>query len=622
MSDIRADLERAIAALHGGDLAEVEHLCRGIVAAAPDTGAAFHLLGLVAAERGRFEDADGLLAKALAAEPKLAEAYSHRARVLHALGRIDEALALCDSALALHADDSEALNVKGGLNLAAGRFAAALESFDAALKSEPERPDVMGNRAIALLRLGRLKESFDGFERVIAIAPDYPDAWINRGNVLLEAGRVNDALASYDKAVALAGEGPEVLNYRANALKALGRFEEALAGYNRALELRPDWPEALNNASAVLCDLDRLDEALAACDRALALKPKYAEALNNRGNVLLEANRVEEALENFVAARTLRPDYAVAHVNEGLARLLLGDMPEGWAGFEWRRKIIKPLHDFSAPAWRNELNGNTPLTGKTVLFHGEQCFGDTIQFCRYAPIVAARRAQVILAVQPALVPLLKSLDRITAVVSRDEPLPKFDLHVPLLSLPRLFGTTLTTLPAAVPYLKAPDERVAKWHECLAVLPGPRIGLAWSGSRGHANDRRRSIPLDKLMPLLSSGISFVSLQKDTTEEERALLATRGIVDLGEEIADFADTAAIVSDLDQVISVDTSVAHLAGALGKPVWILLPFAPDWRWLKDRETSPWYLTARLFRQPTPGDWTSVIARVAGELTANWRAR
>jgi hypothetical protein len=362
--------------------------------------------------------------------------------------------------------------------------------------------------------------------------------------------------------------------------------------------------------------LGRLEEALESYARARAIKPDYAEALYNQGNALVMLGRHREALASYERALAIKPDHAEAQWNQGLARLRLGDFRAGWKQYEWRWQRpdgVKSQRSFAQPVW----TGQQSLQGKTILLHAEQGLGDTIQFVRYATLVARRGAKVMLEVQRTLKGLLARVEGVAGIVGRGEELPAFDLHCPLLSLPLAFGTELSSIPASVPYLAATDDRIETWSARLPPRKGLRVGIAWSGNAKHKDDRNRSIALARLAHLFAApGVQFVSLQKDARDGEAEVLRDiPGFLDLGPELKDFADTAALISLIDLVISVDTSTAHLAGAMGKPVWVLLPFSPDWRWLLEREDSPWYPTARLFRQPMIGDWESVIGRMRREL-------
>jgi tetratricopeptide (TPR) repeat protein len=461
----------------------------------------------------------------------------------------------------------------------------------------------------------RHEEVLAKHDRALALDPGSAQSHFNRGNALRALKRHKEALACYERALAIRPGHAGALYNRGNALRDLKRYEQALDSYNRALDIQPAHAAALNNRGIVLRALRRHEESLASYDRALALKPDDVGTLNNRGNVLLALKRHDEALASFQRALALKPDHAGAHWNEGLCRLITGDFGSGWRKYEWRWQratFTSSKRDFSEPLWL----GDQPVAGKTVLLHAEQGFGDTIQFCRYASVVAALGAKVVLEAQPPLRALLASLDGPAQVVAKGEALPAFDYHCPLLSLPLAFDTRIDTVPSSIPYLRAPVDRVPRWAARLGTSAAPRVGIAWSGQPKHRNDHNRSIALASLLPLLGKGVQFVGLQKDVRSRDREILDRhRDLLNLGEELTDFADTAALISQLDLVIAVDTSVAHLAGALGKPVWVLLPFTPDWRWLLDRDDSPWYPTARLFRQPASGDWDSVVRKVVEAL-------
>jgi len=341
------------------------------------------------------------------------------------------------------------------------------------------------------------------------------------------------------------------------------------------------------------------------------IRPGDAEILSNRGLVLQDMMWFGEALASYDRALTVRPDFAAARHNEALCRLLMGDFERGWKMHEsrWETKQLKAKRrHFSQPLWL----GSTGFAGKTILLHAEQGLGDTIQFCRYVPRVAKRGGRVVLEVQRPLHELMRTLAGTAEIVSAGDPLPDFDVHCPLLSLPSAFGTERETIPSAMPYLEAPSSAVMDWATRLRAKRGARIGLAWAGNPGHNNDHNRSIGLARLLPLLDIDATFISLQKDVRAEDASVLADRSdLLHFGDALTDFCDTAALISNLDLVIAADTSVAHLAGALGKPVWVLLPLVPDWRWLLDRTTSPWYPTARLFRQDDTRRWDRVIGRV-----------
>jgi tetratricopeptide (TPR) repeat protein len=395
-----------------------------------------------------------------------------------------------------------------------------------------------------------------------------------------------------------------------------GRWEECVAASTAALALQPDHAETLANRGAALRMLGRFDEALSDYDRAIAAAPASPEAHNNRGVALAALNRHREAIAAYTRAIELKPDYDRARFNRATSRLVLGDFVQGWRDHE-SRWTGSEMHRGPRALPGREWDGREDLAGKTLLLYAEQGMGDTIQLARYAAAAHRRGARVILEVHAPLVPLLQDLEGVERVVALGGPLPPFDLHRALMSLPLAFRTTLDSIPSHVPYLQAPPDAIAAWRGKLRDGRARHIGLAWSGSRTLRNDAHRSIPLERLAPLVSPERTLVSIQTDIREPDRAALQSLGIRTFTEELRDFGDTAALVSALDLVISVDTAAAHLAGALAKPVWILLPLSPDWRWLLDRADSPWYPTARLFRQPRIGDWDTVIAEVAQALLA-----
>jgi tetratricopeptide (TPR) repeat protein len=466
-----------------------------------------------------------------------------------------------------------------------------------------------------LLRSGRFEDVLATLDRALQLKVDDLGLLADRITTLVKLGRYAEALTACARLLSLAPGSADVWNLRGTIHDALGRHPEGLADYERALALRPGFPEALSNRAHDLRIFARYDEALEDYGRALEAMPGLAEAWIGRGNLFQECNRDEDALANYRRALELNPDLADAHVNEGFCRLRMGDFKLGWEKHEWRWKVrglYSGAREFAQPKWQGTEN----LAGKAILLHAEQGFGDSIQFVRYVPLVAATGAAVFVEVPDELVSLVSGLSGVSRVVTRAQRLPPIDFHCPLLSLPAAFGTALSTIPASVPYLEAPADRVRRWRTRLGQTKKLRIGLAWSGNATHRNDQNRSIALARLAPLLPlPGAEFLSLQKGIRPEDAAVMKDLPITDIAGEFGDFADTAAVVSLVDLVIAVDTSVAHLAGALGRPIWILLPFSADWRWLQSRKDSPWYPTARLFRQPAIGDWEGVIRNVKKEL-------
>ena len=505
----------------------------------------------------------------------------------------------------------------------AGRLDEAAGLYDQILKTRPRHPDALHLRGLVAHQQGHRERALALVRKAIAIGSRNAAYRNTLGNVLLALDNVADAEASFRRAVALDPELAEAHNNLGNALLRLDRADEAVDCYQRALEIRPGYAEAHCNLGSALRNQGRLEQAQACYEKALAINPDYPTALSNLGQTLHEQARYSEALEYLDRAVSLDPAHADAHANRAVLLLLLGRFAEGWAEYEWRWKVAgftTERRDFSRPRW-----DGADLGGRTVLLHAEQGLGSAIQFVRYAPVVAARNGTVILECQKPLVRLFSSLTigeaspvapPVAKVVARGDTLPPFDVQAPLMSLPALLGTEIESVPRDIPYLTAEPAAARAWSDRLGSFAGRRVGLAWAGNPRHVNDRNRSMPASCLQPLLDAvGTSFFSLQKGSAAEDLGGFADSVVHDLAPEIDDFADTAAIIANLDLVISVDTAVAHLAGALGRAVWLLVPFVGEWRWLLDREDTPWYPTMRLFRQKVPGDWGEVVERVVEAL-------
>lgn len=621
MSEVTSLLAEAFALHQAGRLAEAEDTYNRILATQPDHFDSVHLLGILFHQRGEHAQALRYIDLALKINPNNIPALNNRGIALRGLKRFEDALASYDRALALWPDYAEALLGRGNALKELKRFEAALASYDRTLRLRPDWIDVHVNRGNVLHALERFEEALASYDHALALRPDLAEAHTNRGSAMHELKRFAEALASHDCALALRPDYTEARYNRGNALHALKRFEEALADFEHALMLRPDYVEALDNRGVVLHDLRRFEEALAGYDRALAVQPDYAKAFVDRGGTLRELKHFEAALACYDRALALRPDYVEAHANEGMCRMLIGDFDRGWPKLEWgwiaaRQRNVK--RSFSQP----QLFGSNELKGKTVLLHAEQGFGDMIQFCRYVPLVAEQGARVIFEVYEPLRELMGTLPGVAQFVTTGEPLPDFDMHCPLLSLPLALGAGSATILSQTPYLRAAPQAVMDWNDRLGPRHRPRIGLAWSGRPSHDNDHNRSIRLSSFLPLLAAfDATYVSLLQDVREDDAPALQGSDVLHFGKELKTFADTAALIASLDLVISVDTSVAHLTGALGKPVWILLPFMPDWRWMLDRDDSPWYPTARLFRQDETRGWASVMARVHAALDDDLRS-
>jgi predicted O-linked N-acetylglucosamine transferase (SPINDLY family)/ADP-heptose:LPS heptosyltransferase len=534
-----------------------------------------------------------------------------RANAEQAAGRLADAEATCREILARDEAYFGAWHLLGIVAFRAGNPQAAAAHVERAVALAPARADCRCTLGFILRALSRPDEAETAYRQAIERDPDFLEAHYQLGNLLRETQRPGDAEPSYRRVLALNPSHHQAHNNLGAALGELNRFDEAAEHFRRAIALKPDYAEAHSNLGHALRALGDAREAEAACRRALAIAPRFATAHLNLGLALQDLNRLDAALDAFRQAAICDPGYAKAHACEGMLQLLRGELSAGWEKYEARWRLADlPPRNFAQPQWCGD-----PLDGKTILLHAEQGFGDTIQFLRYLPRVVARGAQVVVEVQPPLVPLARRISGIT-VVARGDPLPAFELHCPLLSLPLAFGTTLDTIPATTPYLTVDPERAAPWRARIAREGGLKVGLAWAGSPVHKNDRNRSIPFDRLAPLLGvDGVRWFSLQVGPRAADLAERKDAAIVDLAAELGDFGETAAAIAALDLVICADTAVAHLAGALGRPVWLMLPFAPDWRWLTGRDDSPWYPSLRLFRQPRAGDWDGVVQRVRAAL-------
>lgn len=510
------------------------------------------------------------------------------------------------------------LSTLGNTLLLQRRFEEALKTFDKAIQLKPDDAKLWTSLGKVLVELDRLTEALPSFEQALRLDPRNWDAADRAAYVLYRQGRLEEALEQYDLCLELQPGNALTLQMRAVLLRGLKRFEESLADNLRSHELAPDNVETLNNIGDALRALGRYEEAVTWFDRAIERRPSFVLAFINKGSALVQLRRLDEAIGTWHHVKALDPGNAEADWNLSLLELLIGDFEAGWARREarWNSKLSPDIYPrFTEPMWL----GKESIGGKTILVHVDEGLGDTIQFVRYVPMLARRGARVILVVAKALHSLLSGFPGVSACLTLADKLPPFDMHCPICSLPLAFGTKLDTIPASISYLPTPtSEQTRVWEDRLGRHDRLRVGLVWSGSPVHANDLNRSIPLQTLSRILDIDATFVSLQKDPRPADKAILEQRAdIVDLTADLTDFAATAALVSCLDLVITVDTSVAHLAGALGRPTWILLPYVPDYRWMLDRDDSPWYPTVRLFRQAATREYQSVIEQVRSELLA-----
>jgi tetratricopeptide (TPR) repeat protein len=616
-------IQNGIGLLQQGRLTEAGEAFSAAVASEPTSALAHHLLGIVQMQTGATELGLASLRRSIALDPTDATVHGNLANALRDTGHADEALDSYGRALALNPGFVEALGNRAMLLGQLGRLEEALADCEGAVRLAPGHPMAHMGRGNILLAMGRPLDAAASLEAALRLAPGVPELWRLHGEALAGARKPKDALDSLQRAVSLGAEGARLRVQLGAALWNLGRAEEALLHYDRAIALEPALADAWAGRGATLRLLDRHAEALEALTHAMALGPAEAAHVFNRGVVLTDLGRHEEACADLEAALALQPDFRPAKLTGAHAYLARGRFERGWELFEARWQGPDGYGLTDPPMW----DGSTSLVGKTILLRGEQGLGDTLQFCRYAKQVKTLgAARVVLEVQAPLLRLLAGLEGVDAVVESSAAPPAADCHALLMSLPRAFGTTVETIPGETPYLAADPDEVARWEARLGPRTRLRVGLVWSGGfRDEADLRwvnaRRNIALERLAPLKGAEVDFVSLQKgEPGEGELKALKARGwdgpdILEVMDEVSDFADTAALVEALDLVIAVDTSTAHLAGALGKPVWILNRYDSCWRWLTDRDDSPWYPTVRLFRQQGLSDWDAVVRRVHAEL-------
>jgi tetratricopeptide (TPR) repeat protein len=573
-------LEQAADYHRAGRLADAERAYRQLLNTDPNNADALHLLGVLNGQLGRSDAAAQFMRRAIAINSTVAVYHGNLGLTLDRLGRLDE----------------------------------AIESFEQALALGSTEPNILNNYADALRKKGSLELSIAIFRSLLAKHPSFPEALNNLGIALTATNKIDEAIAQYRLAIRANPQFAEAHNNLANALIKKRDFNGAVTEFQRALAIRPDYPDAMMNMGIALRDLDRRDEALKLFDRALRLRPDFFEAHLNRGQALCDIHDLEGAIAAFRKAIYLRPDDPAPHFHLSGALLLKGDFADGWREYEWR--LLKTdfpfanLH-FSQPRWTGE-----DLNGKRIYLHAEQGAGDLIQYCRLIPLLTQRGAHTILGSPPHMLRLLRTLEGVSQITTEIPPKSEADYHCWLLSLPLLLGLRMESIPSRVPYLHPDSELVEKWKARMANLPpGKKIGLCWAGNPQHSNDHNRSIPAGLFAPLGQvPNANFISLQKGNAGNDPPPTELN-LRDHMIDVDDYADTAALIASLDLVISADTSVAHLAGALGKPTWTLLPYHPDLRWLLDRADSPWYPTMRIFRQPRPKDWPSVIRWIADEL-------
>jgi tetratricopeptide (TPR) repeat protein len=584
----------------------------------PEYAEAYINLGNAFRELNQFDEAELALKQAITIKPDLAYAYYNLASVQIEQQRFGEAIINFKNAIQLNSDEEvmyrdlcfaliqagqyqDAKNIiieglvkfpnyvhlhfyLGNLYLHEKLYEKAVSCYQKALEINPEFSAIYPNLGKAYHGLGMLKEALEYFSQSVLHTPNKVEALCDQGTILSAMHRPEESLSSYDTALRVNPEHADTWCYRGNALKQTGRYDEALLSYSKAIQINP----------------------------------QHGIAWSNRGILLSALKRNKEALLDYERALIINPDHADAHFNRSICRLATGDFENGWQEHEWRFDIenykgIKRL--FTQPLWLGQHN----IEGKTILIYSEQGLGDTIQFSRYTSLIASLGASVLLEVQSPLISLLRNLGGVSKVINKGDALPDFDFHCPLLSLPLAFKTEMETIPSRVPYITHDTVLADHYQTVLEGISGPRIGIVWSGTDLGNNDWSRSVPLVKFLNFASTNLpTLISLQKEARAQDQSILeSNKAILHFGDKLLDFSDTAALISCMDIIITIDTSVAHLAGAMNKPVFILLPYSADWRWFLDRSDSPWYPSARLFRQTSAGDWDSVIEKVNMELRA-----
>ena len=611
-------LERGVEFHQQGKFSQAKEVYEQALQMVPDCFDALYLLGTVLTQERNYSQAIEILSRALQINPNDVACCNNLGVAFKSLARFDDALSIFDQAIGIKPDHADSHNNRGNVLKELARMDEALASYDQAITIKPNYAQAHNNRGLTLHALDRLDEALASYDQAIANQPDYAEAYSNRGISLQVLGQLNLALASYDQAIALKPDYAQAYSNRGLILHELSCFDESLASYQQAIAIEPNYAEAYNNWGFTLNTLRHLNEALACYDQAIAINPNYAEALSNRGDTLQELGCFKDALASYDQAIAIKPLFVGAHWNSSSCHLLLGNFKQGWGGYEWRWKnkslsLFKDQRDFSVPLWLGEQS----LKGKTILLHAEQGLGDTLQFCRYADLVAQLGAKMILEVQPPLLNLLANLEGVHQIVVRGDPLPAFDYHCPLMSLPLAFKTDLHSIPAANHYIHSDPTKLAQWQTLLGPKTKPRIGLVWSSASAFKGDGKRSLALSELLQALpTEGFEYICLQKEIKESDQQTLRLNPQIQFfGDQLNDFTDTAALTNCVDLVLSTCTSVPHLAGALGKPTWVMIPYVPDWRWLLDRGDSPWYPSIKLFRQPSLGNWKSVFERVKADL-------
>jgi tetratricopeptide (TPR) repeat protein len=644
-----------VIAQRAGRLAAAAEFTERAISHRPEIAAYHNSLGNALQLLGRHAEACEAYARAIRLRPELAETHANLGQSLRDLGRMDESIAVCeaavrlkpgyakghnqlglslkrkesleqaiaafDKAIELDAKLAEAHNNLGGVYAQMRRYDPAIESFRRAIALDSSVAGYHCNLGNALLAINQTQEAAEEMMEAVRLDPIFADAYNSLGSILLALERPDEALEYLDQALRLRPESAAAHTNRGVAMREMGRPDEALIAHLNAIRLDPSAPEPRLNLAREMFARGKFEDAIACYRELLQLHPRDADGYNHLGGTLNRMGRFDESLANFERAIELCPNFPAARWNRGLHRLLHGDLERGFADYEWRSQRHRPLDRFDRgrPFW----DGSDPA-GKTILLRWEQGLGDSIQCIRYVPMIADRGGKVIFSGKENLHELLGGVRGLAGIATPENEPAEFDFHLPVMSLPNIFKTTLDSIPVEVPYLAVNPEKSRIWRDRMSGEANSlAVGIAWAGSPQHKEDRDRSMRLSMFAPLGKiANVKFYSLQKGEAGTQAKENRELKLIDLTDELHDLSDTAAMMENLDLVISVDTSVAHLAGALARPVWTLLPIVPDWRWMLNRSDSPWYPTMRLFRQKSAGDWDGVVAAVAEQLTAAVRSR
>jgi tetratricopeptide (TPR) repeat protein len=621
------NIHQALEHHRAGNLSDAEAIYQNILRRDPHHVDALNLLGMLETQTGEFEAAEQHINQAIAKSPRNEQLHNNLGTVFKAQGKLKDSIRSFKKAVELNPQFADAYHNLADVYDEQGETEEAIKYYRKAISLNPKLTEAYNNLGVTLEDHGKIEEAIECFKKALQLRPDYADALNNLGTAYKNNGDLKRAVECFEKAIELMPGSAVLFRNLASVLHDLGRYNDAVGLCKKALEIDPEYSEAYNDLGVFLNDYStigephegvrKLDEAILSFREAIKLNPTSIEAHSNLAGLLIDAGNIDEAATSVEVALRLDPESAQARFNQSLIMLLKGDLEQGLKEYEWRWKLGR------YPYQNGLLWNGDDIQGKTILLVPEQGLGDTIQFVRYTSFLKAAGATTIVKCQPSLFRLLKTCQGIDHVVAEDKDLPHFDTTAPLMSLPYLMKTTLNNIPSNVPYLSPSFDMVGKWKAKLGITNGYKVGISWQGSPEHRNDKNRSIHLSyfKLMADIE-GVKLVSLQKghgaDQLRENPGVVEILELEDMRHENWDFMDSAAVIKNLDLVITVDSAVAHLAGALGVPVWVLIPYGPDWRWMLEREDSPWYPTMRLFRQNELGNWTDVLVKVCESLRAN----